>query len=63
MFNKAVWLYENRINTRELVDILKLGKEINKPVCILGPSGVGKTEIVEQFAEKEIGRASCRERV
>lgn len=53
MSNKAVWLYENRINTRELVDILKLGKEINKPVCTLGPSGVGKTEIVEQFAEKE----------
>lgn len=53
MSNKAVWLYENRINTRELVDILKLGKEINKPVCVLGPSGVGKTEIVEQFAEKE----------
>lgn len=53
MSNKAVWLYENRINTRELVDILKLGKEINKPVCILGPSGVGKTEIVEQFAKKE----------
>lgn len=53
MSNKAVWLYENRINTRELVDVLKLGKEINKPVCILGPSGVGKTEIVEQFAEKE----------
>ncbi len=59
MSSKNVWLYENRINARELIDILKLGKEINKPVCVLGASGCGKTEIVEQFAEKEYKGVCC----
>lgn len=52
MSKKTEWLYNTRINTRELSQVLETGKLLNKPVCILGPSGVGKTEVVQQFAEK-----------
>lgn len=50
--SKTQWLYNTRINTRELPEILALGKRLNKPVCILAPSGVGKTEITQQYADK-----------
>lgn len=49
---KTQWLYNTRINTRELPEMLALGKRLNKPVCILAPSGVGKTEITQQYADK-----------
>lgn len=52
MSKKTEWLYNTRINTRELVQIIDLGKRLNKPVCVLGPSGTGKTEIVQQYADK-----------
>ena len=50
--SKAQWLYNTRINTRELPEMLALGKRLNKPVCILAPSGVGKTDITQQYADK-----------
>lgn len=50
--SKTSWLYNTRINTRELPEMLALGKRLNKPVCILAPSGVGKTEITQQYADK-----------
>lgn len=50
--SKTQWLYNTRINTRELPEMLALGKRLNKPVCILAPSGVGKTEITQQYADK-----------
>lgn len=49
---KTQWLYNTRINTRELPEILALSKRLNKPVCVLGPAGVGKTEIMYQYADK-----------
>ena len=50
--SKTQWLYNTRINTRELPEMLALGKRLNKSVCILAPSGVGKTEITQQYADK-----------
>ena len=50
--SKTQWLYNTRINTRELPEMLALGKRLNKPVCVLAPSGVGKTEITQQYADK-----------
>lgn len=35
--SKTQWLYNTRINTRELPEMLALGKRLNKPVCILAP--------------------------
>lgn len=56
---KTNWLFETRINTRDMFDVLKMGKEIKSTVCILGPAGTGKTEITNQFAQKEYNGNIC----
>lgn len=50
------WLFENRVDTRELVQVLELAKATQKVCCVLGPAGSGKSELVHQFSNKYYGK-------
>ena len=66
------------IASRQIATAVYLAQQIEKPILVEGPAGVGKTELAKAIAAwrglkmirlqcyeglDEVGRASCRERV